>query len=442
MKQDNFQPTAIALCLSLLLFWSLPAVSQEVVDRDEVTLSDDSVSIDADGLNAIVSAPAAPTLTHAQVIADRVRALMHDPLFNRTQVGLCIYDLTDDSLVYAYHWRYRLRPASNMKIVTAVTALDLLGSDYMYRTTLLTDYEPDTVYVRLNDSTVARSVVLPGNLYVHGGFDPVLGDTDVRRLISALTSRGISEIRGNVVLDYSMKDENRKGWGWCWDDEDPPLVSLLYNGKDEFASAFFARLNAAGVRLGGRIMGDVTPDTAQVFYQLERPISEVMERMMKASDNLYAESMFYQLAAQCGPRGVGRVEGAAMVDSLVERLGLDHTVYEFADGSGLSLYNYATPELLLTLLRYAYSEPDIYDALLPTLPVAGRDGTLNKRMKGTAAEGNVQAKTGTVTGVSTLSGYCTASNGHRLAFSIMNNGLRNSAQGRAFQDRVCVALCK
>ena len=76
------------------------------------------------------------------------------------------------------------------------------------------------------------------------------------------------------------------------------------------------------------------------------------------------------------------------------------------------------------------------------MPIAGVDGTLRTRMKGTTAAGNVQAKTGTVTGVSTLSGYCTASNGHRLAFSIMNNGLRNSAQGRAFQDRVCVAMTK
>lgn len=435
--------TIKTLSILAALFFLIPdAKAQFVEDTDEATYTESTVSIDSLALDSIIGVPAAAGRSHAQVIADRVRALLRDPLFNNTQVGLCVYDLTDDSLVYAYHWRYRLRPASNAKIITAVTALDLLGSDYVYRTTMLTDYDPDTVYVRMSDSTLRRRVVLPGNLYIHGGFDPILGDDDVRELVAQLTRRGISEIRGNVVLDYSMKDENRLGWGWCWDDDDAPLVSLLYNGRDEFASAFFSRLASAGVTLRGRMVGDVTPDTAFVFYQKERPIAEVMQRMMKASDNLYAESMFYQLAAQCGPRGVGRVEGAAMVDSLVSRLGLDYSVYEFADGSGLSLYNYATPELLLALLRHAYDNPDIYDTLLPTLPVAGVDGTLRKRMKGTAAHNNVQAKTGTVTGVSTLSGYCTASNGHRLAFSIMNNGLRNSAQGRAFQDRVCVALCR
>ena len=74
--------------------------------------------------------------------------------------------------------------------------------------------------------------------------------------------------------------------------------------------------------------------------------------------------------------------------------------------------------------------------------MAAHDGTLRKRMKGTCAAGNVQAKTGTVEGVSTLSGYCTAGNGHRLCFSIMNQGIRHTSTGRNFQDRVCRVLCQ
>ena len=93
------------------------------------------------------------------------------------------------------------------------------------------------------------------------------------------------------------------------------------------------------------------------------------------------------------------------------------------------------------LLRYVWQHPDIYRHLLPSLPIAGVDGTLKKRMIDTAAQHNVQAKTGTVTGVSALSGYCTAPDGHRLAFSIINQGIKHAAEGRAFQDRFCVALC-
>ena len=116
--------------------------------------------------------------------------------------------------------------------------------------------------------------------------------------------------------------------------------------------------------------------------------------------------------------------------------------YRIADGSGLSLYNYVTPELMVRLLRYAYLKRDVIAALYPALPVAGVDGTLKKRMtKGPAFE-NVHAKTGTVTCVTSLAGYCTAANGHKLAFSIINQGCLRDSESRAFQDRVCVAMCQ
>ena len=76
------------------------------------------------------------------------------------------------------------------------------------------------------------------------------------------------------------------------------------------------------------------------------------------------------------------------------------------------------------------------------MPIAGMDGTLDRRMRRGHAHGNVHAKTGTVTGVSALAGYCTAANGHTLCFSIINMGIRRAAIGRGFQDKVCEALCR
>ena len=110
-----------------------------------------------------------------------------------------------------------------------------------------------------------------------------------------------------------------------------------------------------------------------------------------------------------------------------------------ADGSGLSLYNYQTPETFTRLLGYAAARPDsIFQPLLAALPIAGVDGTLKNRMQGTAAEVAVRAKTGTVTAVSTLVGYTTQrSTNHLLAFAIMNQGVKSGAQGRALQDEVC-----
>ncbi len=76
------------------------------------------------------------------------------------------------------------------------------------------------------------------------------------------------------------------------------------------------------------------------------------------------------------------------------------------------------------------------------MPVAGQDGTLKKRMRNDIADGNVHAKTGTLTGISSLAGYCTAANGHTLCFAIINQGVMHGRNGKTFQDRVCTALCR
>ena len=127
---------------------------------------------------------------------------------------------------------------------------------------------------------------------------------------------------------------------------------------------------------------------------------------------------------------------------LLYRLGLDPVNYTIADGSGLSLYSYVTAEMLVKLLRFAYDNRSIYNHLYPALPIAGVDGTLENRMKTAPCRNNVHAKTGTVSGVSTLAGYCQASNGHDLCFAILNQGVIKASDGRAFQDRICEALCR
>ena len=165
-----------------------------------------------------------------------------------------------------------------------------------------------------------------------------------------------------------------------------------------------------------------------------------MYKMMKDSDNLYAESMFYQLATPSGKRHVTADDAKDYERQLMKKAGLNPENYRLADGSGLSLYNYLSAEAEVKLLRYTWKQKRIYDQLLPTLPIAGIDGTLKNRMEFTSADGNVQAKTGTLTGVSSLAGYCTAPNGNRLCFAIINQGSLRAAVSRDFQDRVCILL--
>ena len=191
-----------------------------------------------------------------------------------------------------------------------------------------------------------------------------------------------------------------------------------------------------------RLIEGRVPQNAQLLATCRHNISLVLDRMLKMSDNFYAESMFYQTAASA-QRGLARAkDGRDITKKLIARLGLGHYPYKIADGSGLSLYNYVSVELLCRLLRHAWHSPSISRSLIPALPIAGVDGTLKDRMRGTKAQGNVRAKTGTLTGISSLAGYCTTAGGHELCFAIINQGVMRNATGKAFHDRVCKVLCE
>ena len=333
--------------------------------------------------------------TPAELLAWRLDSLLtaQDSLLETSQLGLHIVDLTAGVVLYARGEHQRMRPASTEKVVTAVCALDALGPGY-------------TLDTRLMATGEVNGGVLKGDLYVRGAMDPLLTQADVRALAARLKEAGVQRVAGRIVADASMKDGDEYGWG--------------------LAGELKAALGRAGVKVGAVVAG-VTPAAARELVALRRPLTQVLQPMMKESDNLCAEAVFYQL-------GRTRKEVAARMQGL-----LGEGSSTVADGSGLSLYNYQTPETFTRLLGYAAARPDsIYLPLLAALPIAGVDGTLKNRMGGTAAEVAVRAKTGTVTAVSTLVGYTTQrSSNHLLAFAIMNQGVRSGAQGRKLQDEVC-----
>ena len=135
-------------------------------------------------------------------------------------------------------------------------------------------------------------------------------------------------------------------------------------------------------------------------------------------------------------RGMGTAAaGVSVVDSVMRGWGMPPRLLSQADGSGLSRYNLVAPAFLIALLERQARSPDfaVYHA---ALPVAGRDGTLAGRMRGTPAEGNVHAKTGTLSGVRALSGYFTTAAGERMVFSMIVNHHTLSARDA---DRVAEA---
>ena len=435
-----------ALVLGVIL--SLPTQAQVYLDSTEVAniLHPKAVTVvqtkvasvanddneEEEDTDSIIPAFATDSrLSWKENITARLDGILRSPLLETVQTSLMVWDLTDDVPVYQFRERLHLRPASTMKCLTAIATLDKLGADYDFKTRIYYMGEID-------DSTQ----VLRGDLYCVGGMDPMFSSSDMIVLARAVRDQGIKGIEGNIYADLSFKDRNRLGEGWCWDDKNPNLSPLLIDRKDDFTYRFSRQLEEMGVTLNGSTGERQLPTDAQLLTTCTHSIRQVLHRMMKQSDNLYAESMFYQLAANGGTRWAGAKMARQYENALFSRLGLNPRGYNVADGSGLSLYNYVSTELEVKLLRYAYQRSDIYDAYLEALPIASVDGTLKKRMRGTAAAGNVRAKTGTVKGVSSLAGYLTASNGHLLCFSIINNGGLSNGPMRNLQNKICVALCQ
>ena len=401
---------------------TVPTALRDTVGPDTLP---DMLSSAEDAITPTVSG--IPNDSTTAAIVRRLQSLTENAIFERTQVGIYIYDLTAEAPIFAHGEHQQLRPASCEKLITAISALQILGTDYRYVTTLSTDGE-------LTDST------FHGDVYLRGGFDPLFDRSDLRQLADALREQGIRRIAGHVYFDRSLKDTSTMGWGWCWDDDTTPLTPFLYEGRSGLEQRFLSALREDSLYDASEVRYAETPRRAAVVAQRTHNIDQILLPMMKKSDNLFAESLFYQIAAQSGHPYANYKRGTRAVSQFISRLGVSSDTYQVADGSGLSLYNYLTPHLLVAALRYAYKHESIYRHLLPALPIAGEDGTLRRRMTTGAARGNVHAKTGTVEGVSTLAGYATAPNGHLFCFAIMNQGIRHTSTGRNFQDRVCRAI--
>jgi serine-type D-Ala-D-Ala carboxypeptidase/endopeptidase (penicillin-binding protein 4) len=150
------------------------------------------------------------------------------------------------------------------------------------------------------------------------------------------------------------------------------------------------------------------------------PLSDIAIRLLKASQNLYAEVFLRAIGESNGQAGSSKA-GLNAIRATLATWGIDPGAVAQADGSGLSRYNLVTPDALTKVLEHMYRDARLREAWFAAMPVAGVDGTLEKRMKGTAAEGRVFAKTGSLSSVRALSGYIQARSGEWFVFSILAN---------------------
>jgi D-alanyl-D-alanine carboxypeptidase/D-alanyl-D-alanine-endopeptidase (penicillin-binding protein 4) len=218
----------------------------------------------------------------------------------------------------------------------------------------------------------------------------------------------------------------------------------LINPGNYCITLFKENLEKEGIEIDKKVDLKRLPENAVYLNSIFRSIDEVIIDLNKESDNLNAEMIIYAIAYKDSGAPAYAIDGLEAVYRLIDSIGLNSDEFMIADGSGVSHYNLVSAELLVGALKYVYNErKEFFDLFYNSLAIAGVDGTLKKRLWNTSAEGNVRAKTGTLRGVSTLSGYVTAKNGNLIAFSILiQNFVEQYSTARRLQNKICVLLAE
>ena len=401
---------------------------------------------------ALGSAALAPSATAAGGLAELQADLGHQMRIAGTRSSAYVYDLTAKQALFSERATALRPPASVQKLYTATTALTRFGADARLSTTVL------------GTGQLGPGGVWEGNLYLRGGGDPTFGSTafirshygglgaSVSTLVSQLVKTdGIHEVAGFVYGDEgylnSLRGEPSSGFapdsflegtlsGLSFDrgasgSEKGPHAPAAYAARK-----LWAALKNAGVSVRGKSGAASTPFGASQLARVNSPtVSQLLGLMLPPSDNFIAETLLKDLGVAFGGAGSTPAGASVVSQTISSLLGFKPRV---VDGSGLSESDrtsvYQVADLLVVL------GPTPTGALLrSSLAVAGRTGTLAKRMRNTGAAGRCQGKTGTLTGYSNLVGYCQAANGHLLAFAFFNDGI-STTLAHAIQDHMTITL--
>ena len=342
-----------------------------------------------------------------------------------------------NKVLYEFKPGESMIPASITKLVTACCAFTKLGQSYSIPTIIYTD-----------DNNISGGVI-NGNLYLKGFGDPDLSSSDISNLAALFIAKNITKITGNIVADESYFDSQYKGLsGYYSGDTGPsywPYVSALCLDKSSGAvsagNLLSAILKSGGVQVDGTVISGVTPAGTKEICKVEHTLFDVLANMCKESDNQSAITMFKLVGAKNSSDQGSLKTGQEAVEKFLNEVGVNRYSYEILEGSGLTRYNKVNADMYIKMLKYMYDDRFLFDYFMNALAVAGKDGTLKNRMIGTAAEGNVHAKTGTLNGVSALSGYVIDADNEILIFFIDMNGFGGNANSmRSIQDDFAVTL--
>jgi serine-type D-Ala-D-Ala carboxypeptidase/endopeptidase (penicillin-binding protein 4) len=392
------------------------------------------------GIVAAVAALVLVPLTHAGgrlPLPTRLAHALAVPGNLPADSGAMVVDLQSGGIVFARNPDASLAPASNEKLPVTFAALRELGPAYRFRTELL-------------GTGSLQGGVWHGDLVLKGFGDPTLTTQRLARLARRVAALGIKRVEGRVLGDESWFDTTRTVRGWkreyyIW--ECPPLSALVvdrdwydnhYAARPALAAAGTLRmlLRKHGITTRAAGIGRASADATVLASVQSQTLQSVLTEMDRESDNFVAEMLLKTLGAERGGAGTSAA-GAQVVRRDLVAAGIPADGVVIADGSGLSLDDRLTARAVGELLVEVWNDTTLRAELWRMLPVAGVSGTLERRMRDTAARGAVRAKTGTTDVASALSGYAN----ERYAFALLQNGNPVSwAAARKAEDRFAATL--
>jgi len=382
-----------------------------------------------------------------------------------TVPAIIIYNPQTQDTIYSVNASESMIPASNTKLFTTAAALNLMGENFALSTKILTDGK-------------LRNGVLNGNLFIKGYGNSVFTEVDLKRMIRELKEKGIKKIIGDIIGDDSYFDEDYFRDDWIIDELDNvklPAISALVLDRNRmparekvrvrkgrririkyievyknvsnpplFAAQVLKKdLVKSGIKVVGMAEKGNAPVGSKVLSESSILLKDLIKIINKHSDNFLAECLFKTIGAV-----YARTQGNAFYSTqAVMRFIKDNGIFSdstsLVDGSGLSRYDFVTVGAIAGVLEKMYFDQKNFQAYLNSLSVAGVDGTLRYRMIGTPAENNFHGKTGTLNGISSLSGYLIKPNGNDLIVSILFHYQYDSANYyRGIENRIVEELAE
>ncbi|AVQ98841.1 D-alanyl-D-alanine carboxypeptidase/D-alanyl-D-alanine-endopeptidase [Oceanobacillus iheyensis] len=440
-----------------------------------------------------------------------------EPMLNGALVGMSVRDAKSGELLYENLGDTRLRPASNMKLLTAAAALEVLGEDYTFSTEIKTD-------------GVNRDEQLVGNLYLVGKGDPTLTPEDFARIAEQLQELGVTHIKGDLIGDDTWYDNVRLSPDLIWSDEsfhygaqisaltaspdedydagsvtlqitadeepgEKPIITVSPNtnyvtihnraetssnnveedltverehGSNEITltgtipagaetvkeymavwdptsyamSLFQDALQAKGITWSGEVMVGKAPNESSLLFQHSSiPLKELLVPFMKLSNNVHGEVLIKEMGKHVQKEGSWE-KGLEVMQEELEKLGLNRSTLLIRDGSGISHVNLIPANELSKLLFIVQDKP-WFPAFKNALPVAGETGKMvGGTLRNRLGDVQVEAKTGTIFGVTTLSGYLQTLSGESYIFSIMINNVLDEEAAKDVENRLVRIIAK